>query len=102
MNKTTSILAVTTLALALTGCSGPNDFQPTPDMAGAEIFANTCAVCHGENGQGKFGFLLKLAGEDESIEEIATKIQLGGKIMPNFPNFSEQDRMNVAAYVKSL
>ncbi|MES9940394.1 MAG: cytochrome c [Candidatus Thiodiazotropha sp. 6PLUC2] len=101
MKKTIYITGITLLALTLTGCSDSNDFKPVAGMDGMDIYANACSSCHGSNGQGKFGFLLKLAGTDDSSEEISEKIINGGHIMPAFPNISQQEAEKVAAYLKA-
>jgi mono/diheme cytochrome c family protein len=101
MNKTTYLSAISLLALSLSGCSDSNDFTPAEGMDGLDIFANACASCHGEKGQGKFGFLLKLAGTDGSSEEISKKIIHGGKLMPAFPNINQQQAKEVATYLKA-
>lgn len=102
MKKTAQILSLTTLTACLTGCMGPNDFTPGDGMSPAEVFSSTCQTCHGEKGAGKFGFLFGIAGTDKSMQEIATKIGEGSKLMPSFPNISDEDRLSIAAYVKAL
>ncbi len=102
MLKITRLFGALILASTLSGCGGPSDFKPTEGMAVADIFAAACQVCHGENGSGKFGFLFKVAGTDDSIEEIATLLNQGGHIMPSFPNMSDEERLTMAAYVKAL
>jgi len=102
MKKTPQIIALTTLTACLTGCMGPNDFTPSEGMSPADIFSSTCQTCHGENGAGKFGFLLGISGTDESMEEIAAKIGEGSTLMPSFPNISDEDRLSIAAYVMAL
>lgn len=103
MKKTTYSAATgLLLLLALSGCSDSNDFQPAAGMDAVDIFANACSSCHGENGQGKFGFLLKLAGTDAPAEEISEKILKGGHLMPAFPNINQQQAEVVAAYLKAL
>jgi mono/diheme cytochrome c family protein len=101
MKKTIIFTSIGLLAMALTGCSGSNDFKPAAGMGGMDIFANACASCHGDNGQGKFGFLLKLAGTEATTAAISEKIIKGGHFMPAFPNISQQDAENVATYLKT-
>jgi mono/diheme cytochrome c family protein len=102
MNKTTCLAGICLSLSLLTGCSDSNDFTPVSGMDGLAIYANACANCHGENGSGKFGFLLKLAGSDGSTEEIVEMIRNGGHFMPAFPNIGSQQAEQVAAYLKSL
>ena len=101
MGKTTYIAGICLLGSLLTGCSA-RDFKPVSGMNGKDIFANACSGCHGDNGGGKFGFLLKLAGTEETSDEIVEKIRNGGHIMPAFPNIDEQSAALVADYLKSL
>jgi mono/diheme cytochrome c family protein len=102
MTKTTRLFAITGLAALLGGCGGPSDFTPAQGMTAAEIYDSACAACHGENGAGKFGFLFKIAGSESSAEQMAAAIKDGGKIMPSFPNLSDEQRMMMAGYIKSL
>lgn len=102
MTKTTRLIAVSILATTLSGCGGPSDFKPTEGMSAADIFNGACQACHGENGGGKFGFLLKVAGTDTSMEEIASLLKDGGHIMPSFPNMSDEERLALATYIKAL
>ncbi|MCG7899912.1 MAG: cytochrome c [Candidatus Thiodiazotropha lotti] len=101
MKKTTYLSGVSLLALSLSGCSDSNDFKPITGMDGMDIYANACASCHGENGQGKFGLLLKLADSEASPEEISAKIINGGQLMPAFPNISQAQAEQIAAYLKA-
>jgi cytochrome c551 len=102
MKKTTYLAGIYLTASLLTGCSDSNDFTPVSGMDGMDIYASACANCHGENGGGKFGFLLKLVGSDAPVEDIVGMIQKGGHIMPAFPNIDEQQAKLVATYIKSL
>jgi mono/diheme cytochrome c family protein len=102
MKKTTYLAGICLSASLLAGCSDNNNFTPVSGMDGMDIYANACVNCHGENGSGKFGFLLKLAGSDESADEIVDKIRNGGHFMPAFPNINTQQAELVATYLKSL
>jgi mono/diheme cytochrome c family protein len=102
MKKTAYLAGIYLSAALLTGCSDSNNFTPVSGMDGMDIYASACANCHGENGGGKFGFLLKLAGSEASEEEIVGLIQKGGHIMPAFPNIDAQQAKLVATYIKSL
>jgi cytochrome c551 len=101
MNKTTRLYAICLIAAGLSACSGSNDYKPTAGMPVEQLFAEACADCHGENGEGKFGFLLSIAGSDESAEEIVTKIHTGGHVMPAFPNIEENEAVAIAEFIKS-
>ncbi len=102
MIKTThfSALGLLALTLPLTGCSDVNDYKPDAGLDGKTLFSQACADCHGDSGAGKFGFLLKIAGTDESTEEVVEKINKGGFIMPAFPNISQEEAQSIALYLK--
>jgi mono/diheme cytochrome c family protein len=102
MNKTTYLAGICLSATLFAGCSENNNYTPVSGMDGMDIYANACTNCHGENGKGKFGFLLKLAGSDTSSEEIIGMIKNGGHFMPAFPNIDEQQASQLADYLKSL
>lgn len=102
MKKTTSLLSIPAMVLMLSGCVGPNEFTPAPGMSAEDIFASACQGCHGEKGAGKFGFLLKIAGDADAAEELDEKVSHGGIIMPSFPNIGDADRAALAEWIKSL
>lgn len=101
MIRMTKLAGISLLVLLLTGCSEVNDFKPVAGMDAMDIYANACSGCHGEGGNGKFGILLKIAGTDESMDEIVDKVLNGGHIMPAFPNIDEKQAKNIATYLKS-
>jgi mono/diheme cytochrome c family protein len=100
MFKTTQFIGACLVAASLSGCSD-SDFKPAEGMPANQLFAEACASCHGDNGQGKFGMLLKLAGSDLSSEEMVQKIRQGGHVMPAFPNISEEEALAIASFIKS-
>ncbi|MEW8505936.1 MAG: cytochrome c [Candidatus Thiodiazotropha sp.] len=102
MKKTTYVAGICLLASLVAGCSDSNEFKPLAGMDALDIYANACASCHGENGSGKFGVMLKLAGSNASLDEIVGKIRNGGHIMPAFPNIDTDQAKLVAGYIKSL
>jgi mono/diheme cytochrome c family protein len=102
MKKTTYLAGTALLSLTLSGCSGTNEFKPAAGMDSTDIYANACTSCHGDSGQGKFGFLLKLSGTDATNEAIAEKILKGGHLMPAFPNIGQQEAEGLAAYIKAM
>ncbi|MCU7843781.1 MAG: cytochrome c [Candidatus Thiodiazotropha sp. (ex Monitilora ramsayi)] len=100
MKKTTLLTIMALATLGLSGCGGNDEFKPTDGMPVNDLFAQACASCHGENGSGKFGFLLKIAGSEDAIEDMAQKIRDGGHIMPAFVNISQSEAISIATYVK--
>lgn len=101
MEITTRLLAVCLIAAGLSGCGGNSDYTPTAGMSAEQIFAEACAKCHGEGGEGKLGFLLSIAGTEEPSEEVVNKIRQGGTIMPAFIQISESDAQALADYLKN-
>ncbi|HBC55775.1 MAG TPA: cytochrome C [Gammaproteobacteria bacterium] len=83
----------------LTGC-GQSDYRPESTASGEQMFAQACSGCHGEGGQGRFGFLLTIAGTEHPADKVATKILEGGLIMPEFVQLTEEQRLEIANYLK--
>ena len=86
-------------ALLLAGC-GPNDYAPQTGSSAADIFAKACASCHGDDGNGKMGMLLKVKGIDMTEAEIVDKITNGSSLMPAFPNIGDAEKAALAQYLK--
>jgi mono/diheme cytochrome c family protein len=100
MYKTTRFIGACLIAAGLSGCSGSSDYKPSAGMPAEQLFAEACAGCHGDTGEGKFGFLLAVAGSDAADAEIVTKIREGGHVMPAFPLISEEEAAAIAGYLK--
>jgi mono/diheme cytochrome c family protein len=98
MRKSSMILAAGSLVLA--GCGGEESYAPEAGTAPETMFEEACSHCHGDQGKGKFGFLLSL--EDTQLDEsgVGDMIQRGSGIMPSFPDLSDEQRQDLAAYVK--
>jgi mono/diheme cytochrome c family protein len=101
MRRLTSIFSMLAALGLLSGCGGPDEYTPEAGISAADIFAAACQSCHGEAGQGKFGFLLKIAGDSHTAAEIADKVRDGGFIMPSFPNIGDKERQALAEYVRA-
>lgn len=97
----TKSLMVISAALLLSGCGGDNNYTPVAGATPAQIYADTCAGCHGAAGEGKFGGLLKLAGTDQAATDLGAKIRAGGPVMPAFVNIGEAEAVAVGAYIRS-
>jgi mono/diheme cytochrome c family protein len=89
--------------------------SPTAQQAGADIFAANCAICHGENGDGrgvrKEGLVPPAADlkqppwpEPAHAARTFAAIRDGvrGTAMPAWPSLSDQQIWNVVAYIISL
>ena len=66
---------------------------------GAEVFADVCAGCHGEGGEG--GSARRLVGSGLDAETVAATIAEGTGAMPA-GLVSGQDEADVIAYVVSI
>jgi mono/diheme cytochrome c family protein len=75
-------------------------------QAGAELYSEFCAACHGVNGEGtKSGSQLNMAEDfaERSQDAMIEIIQAGKGDMPAFGgSLSEEDQLLLAAYVQSL
>ena len=103
------------LAVLVIGCAGESDDGAV--ARGKALFTrNGCAVCHGPDGRGdgQIAATLKPPPRDfrdpaaykngHSKAAIARTIQKGmpGTSMPGYAHLSEEDREQIAAYIRSL
>jgi disulfide bond formation protein DsbB len=126
MNRRTSIVALLlALALVLAACGG-RDEEPTAATApagdpakGQEMFATTCAACHGPAGQGVQGL-----GKDMTVSEfigglsdaeLLAFIKVGraptdplnttGVLMPpkgGNPALTDEQLLDIIAYIRQI
>lgn len=94
------IWMVVPVALLLSGCGGNSEYTPAAGSSAAQIYADACAGCHGAQGEGKFGVLLKIAGTTHAAADLGSKVRSGGPIMPAFVNIGEADAVAVGEYVR--
>ncbi|MDO8466051.1 MAG: cytochrome c [Gallionella sp.] len=88
-------LTITVAALAMAGCSKPNNYTPAAGASGADIFKAACIECHKiENGK-----IFELAADKANAAAIAKKVTEGGKIMSSFPNIKGEELKAVSQYV---
>jgi mono/diheme cytochrome c family protein len=85
-----------TAAPSPTPAASAKPLEPTPapstepvvavvdDSKSLQLFKDNCMVCHGENLEGGGGPNLQKVGSKRTKEEIMSKINKGGKIMPAF------------------
>jgi mono/diheme cytochrome c family protein len=66
---------------------------------GEQVFASSCAGCHGALAEGGSG--PPLAGSELTAEEVTTRIREGSGVMPA-GIVSGQDEADVVAYVVSI
>lgn len=75
--------------------------------SGAEIYANNCARCHGDDGEGDKGPTLNSMGKQAKFRSnpkaLINKITNGGGRMPKFKTrLSAAEIRSVANFVKTL
>ncbi|WP_375255483.1 cytochrome-c oxidase, cbb3-type subunit III [Yoonia sp.] len=84
-------------------------YDPALAEAGTELFANSCAACHGDNGAGNYDLgapnltdaIWLYGGDTESIEETVRYARFG--VMPPWgERLSEAEIKAVTAYVHQL
>ena len=88
-------LLLSGIALMLGGCSGSNDFMPTPEMSGEEIFNAACKECHSP----KSGYVMLLSQDMNSTALITNQVLSGSMTMPSFPNLQGEPAQKLAEYV---
>jgi thiosulfate dehydrogenase len=95
--------------------------RPADSLAGAKVFAQTCAACHGDDGQGKRagvtgdtkGYEFPLLWDSDSFNNgagMGRLISAANFIHSNMPNgttydqpaLSVEEAWDVAAYVESM
>ena len=106
-----AILALVAFTLAACGGDGGGDGEdsgPPPQQVvdqgnssdGVDVYAQSCAACHGDDGDGGSG--PRLAGEEAytSADVVVDQIRNGGGGMPAFGDrLSDQELADVSAYV---
>jgi len=87
--------SITVIALLMTGCSDSNDFTPSPEMSGKEIFAAACVECHKPVGE----FVMEINADMKDADKVVNKVLSGSLMMPAFPNLQGKSAMKLAKYV---
>lgn len=111
MRRVLALAALAALAVAACGGGGSEEPSAADVAAGKDLFAANCAQCHGAEGTGGSGPVLKAKEflEDMSEEQLANKIDVGipGTAMVGWGRdfggpFSDKQVDQVAAYLLSL
>jgi len=89
------LLLTASAALLLSGCS--NDYTPTANATGEDIFKGACMECH-DAVEGKENIFYEIAGDKRNADFFADKISSGSLIMPKFPNISGDKLKAVSQY----
>ena len=93
-----AVLAVVVLAAA--SCSGPG-----PETFGQELYEQTCAVCHGANGEGTPGRPAVGAGSNAvtlTDDQIRGVMSVGPGAMPSFNRLSAEQIDSLVDYLREL
>jgi mono/diheme cytochrome c family protein len=69
-------------------------------VRGEQLFAQNCATCHGEGGEGG-GVGPRLAGNEVSIDQARSTIENGSGVMPA-DLVTGQDLEDVLAYLETI
>ena len=88
------------LILVLGGCAGSNEY-----LLGEDLYARSCAVCHGLDGDGGIGLDIGPGSNTElnlSDDQIAGVITVGPGNMPGFSRLTPEQVASLVAYVRSL
>lgn len=67
--------------------------------AGAQVFADTCAGCHGANGEGASGPAMSEAAAGKTEADVEDVVRNGSGDMPAQSQLSDPEMADVAAYV---
>ncbi len=100
MTIRTRFIGACLISATLCGCSGGKDFKPSAGMPVEQIFAEACSGCHGDEGEGIFGFLLSVAGTKTPSDELSVLIRNGGHLMPAYPQIDKENADALVAYLK--
>lgn len=69
--------------------------------ASADLYAQTCAACHGETGEGGFGPALAGNAALEDAPQVIAQVLAGGGGMPAFAHLSDEKVAALVSYVRS-
>ncbi len=94
MNKLLLTAAASTLVL--TACT--NEYTPSEQANGEEIFKAACMSCH-KPVEGKDNIYYELSADNMNQAYIEAKIAKGSLTMPKFPNLTGKNLAAVSQYV---
>jgi cytochrome c oxidase cbb3-type subunit 3 len=93
-------LAAVAAMLLLSGCA-----TPQPNLFGEDLYVQSCAVCHGLDGDGGIGLDIG-PGSNTDLnlrdDQIAGVIEVGPGNMPGFPRLTQEQIDSLVLYVRSL
>lgn len=87
-------------AVGKEGGAGGAEVAGGADPAGAALYAERCAACHGDDRQGVTGPSLVGVGDRYAASELVTIVEAGRNGMPPFgTSFDTAELLSVAAFV---
>ncbi len=86
------------LAVVLAGCGS------TEGLSGADLYARSCASCHGGEGGGAVGPALDggSAAADLTDDQIGAVIRVGPGTMPSFDRLTDAQIASLVAFIRTL
>ena len=110
--KLVAVTLVLTIAISVWVFSAANvraaaSLPVVPPVTGALVYANNCARCHGDDGEGDKGPAINTPEKQKKYRSnsrvLIQKISNGGKKMPKFSTrLSAAEIREVANFVKTL
>ncbi|MDY6980773.1 MAG: c-type cytochrome [Pseudomonadota bacterium] len=98
------VLLFALLSIALAGCQEPSS-DAAAQANGAQLYAQHCAACHGDNGGGGVGVPLNLPAFQYGVSDdfLKVTIQRGrpGRVMPAFSELSEAEVDALVEHLRS-
>ena len=70
------------------------------EASGAELYASSCASCHGDDGSGGVGPSLIANVPDQSDDELVDTLLNGPESMPSFADLEDQELADILAYLR--
>ena len=82
----------------------PEPLAGAPPRTGPQVYASTCASCHGAERRGDGGRTPSLVGvaSRRSADEIRQVIERGRGFMPSFASLPDAEKAAVSAYIRDL
>jgi len=94
MKKVTLLLAASALA-GLMGCSKTDNYAPSENATGEDIFYANCTKCH----KPETGSVMTLSSATANKEAIIQKLHKGSMSMPAFPNIKGEQAQRLAEFI---
>lgn len=95
------ILYVNSNEMAWRGALAVRKVSSGSSRSGETLYQDSCSMCHGDDRSGSPPLLpdLRAVGSRLSAGQISSIVKSGAGRMPGFPQFSDSDRLAIAAYL---